>query len=111
MSEKRHMPVLMVKPGTVSKKDIELARNLGFILIIECSEPEAARFVEPPIPANMDDQTRACVDLFRYIIDCGGRDTTLYRADLVARWVRALMQGKRPESVPKTAKATGANHG
>lgn len=104
MSEKRHMPILMVKPGTVSKKDIELARNLGFILIIECDEPEAARFVEPPIPASMDDQTRACLDLFRYVMDTGNRDTVFYKVDLVQRWVRALTQGKRPDSVPPTEK-------
>jgi hypothetical protein len=104
MADKKHMPILMVKPGTVSKNDIKLARNLGFICIIECKEPESARFVEPPMPSSMDDQTRACVDLFRHIIENGSRDTTYYRSSLVDRWVRALTLGKRPASVPPADK-------
>ena len=51
--------LFLVKPNTVSREDITRAEQLSMICIIECAEPESARFLEPPLDAGLDRQARA----------------------------------------------------
>lgn len=106
MSEdtQKPLPVLLVKPGTVSKEDIARAETLGFICIIECTEPEVSRFVEPPIMANIDEQARAAMRLMRYIV-YETNAPTLDRDGLVRLLVKALLDGHQPAPVTRPKKA------
>jgi hypothetical protein len=57
---KKAMLTLLVKTGTVSRRDIARAERLSFLCIVECSDPESSRFLEPPsLISNLDDQARA----------------------------------------------------
>lgn len=98
---KSTMPILMVKPGTVSKEDIKRAFENGFVLIIENSEPAEARFIEPPIMAKIDAQARAALSLFRNIVFNGNSGSSYHRCELTAFWIKALMESSAPESVAK----------
>jgi len=100
-------PLLIVKPGTVSRKDINRAEQHGGICIIECMEPGEARFMEPPLQANMDSQSRAAMQLLRVVLN-GRPDHVLGRGDLIKVFVDALMNEHPPKAVPPPESVKGA---
>jgi hypothetical protein len=89
-------PLFLIKPKSMSRRDIKRAEAGGFI-IVECSEPEAARFLEPPLMANLDEQARAGLWLMRFVTENQG---PYQRADLTRNLVKILMDGHRPAAVP-----------
>lgn len=100
MSESNRLqPLFLVKPGTVSRADIKRAEKLGGVCIIECAEPESARYSEPPITADIDVQARAAISLMRFIIDAPSPE--FKRGDLTKLFVQILLKGKYPtETTP-----------
>lgn len=98
-------PLFLVKPKTIGAEDIKRAEDATGICIIECSEPEAARFVEPPVMADMDAQARAAISLMRYIVDnTQGYSSTFYGSMLIKHFVDILMYSPKPQSVAKVKK-------
>jgi hypothetical protein len=94
------LPVLIVKPGTVSREDIERAEKRGFIIIIECTEPDDCRFLEPPCTASIDVKTRAAYGLMRSIV--GATKGAMWeRESLISQWAKALMDELPPQPVQK----------
>jgi len=90
-------PLFLVKPGTVSRRDIARAEKQSGICIVECSDTESARFCEPPLHANLDDQARAALSLLRMVLTQQSVD--FKRGDLTKWFAQALLDGKRPEPV------------
>jgi hypothetical protein len=88
----------------MSKRDIARTERKGGILIVECSKPDATRFAEPPLDAELDVQARAAMQLVRWII---GKSTTYStsNSDATQFFVRTLLDGGRPPSVETVKKA------
>jgi len=99
MSDTKNMlkPLFLVKPQSVSRKDIIRAEKHCGICIIECSDPDASRYSEPPLGANLDEQARAALSLLRMIMASQSPD--FKRSELTKFFVNALLNGSRPQSV------------
>jgi hypothetical protein len=97
----RLKPLFLVKPGTVSRKDIQRAERHSGICMIECADPESARYSEPPIDAKLDVQARAALSLLRMILRNGSSNFT--RAELTKFFVEALLSGTSPTPIPPVA--------
>lgn len=95
--------LFLVKTGTLSRADIKRAERLCGICIVECSEPEAARYSEPPIGADIEHQAKTALDLLNWII-AQPNDTAMYRNGLSRIFVDLLLNGKNPVSIPVVAK-------
>lgn len=94
-------PMFVIKPKTMSRRDINRAEKACGIVIIECAEPEDARFLEAPIDAEIDIQARGALDLMRVIVT---GTTTHYSRDWMVTWfVNALMRERKPEPVKRIA--------
>jgi hypothetical protein len=98
MPEGKLCPLFLIKPGTVSRKDIRRAERFCGICIVECAEPESARYSEPPLGADLDEQARAALSLMRMIISSPSPD--FKRGDLTKWFVNEILTHKRPENVP-----------
>lgn len=97
---KQLKPLFVVKPGSVSRKDIMRAERHSGICIVECAEPEAARYQELPIMHNLDDQARAALSLLRMVIHSQSVD--FKRAELTKWFVQQLLEGHSPAQVLPT---------
>lgn len=91
-------PLFLIKPGTMSRKDISRAERLAGICIVECGEPDAARFCEAPLGADLDEQARAALSLMRTVIS--HPDTNFTRGSLTKWFVAELLTWKQPPKVP-----------
>lgn len=87
----RLQPILLVKPGTVSRRDITRAERKGGICIVECETPWQARFVEAPLHANIDEQARAALSLLRYVLNGPVTGTSYTRGELTKVFVDAIV--------------------
>lgn len=92
-------PLFLVKPGTVSQKDIRRAERLTGIVFVECSEPDSARYMEPPLHVGIDAQSRAALSLVRIIMKHPNAD--LNRGAITKWFVELLMDGEVPTPVEK----------
>ncbi len=101
----RIKPLFLIKPKTIGARDIRRAEKMAGICIIECQEPEAARFLEPPIDAEIDVQARAALSLMRYIMrNTTSATQTYYASTLIQTFVDALMYAPTPAKVPSVKK-------
>src|ERR1700676_4273517 len=82
-------PLFIVKPGSVSRKDISRAEKHAGICIIECADPESARYQELPLQYNLNDQARAALSLMRIVLR--STSTDFKRGDLTKWFVEQLM--------------------
>lgn len=92
----KQIPVVIVKPGTVSKKDIERAEKKGMLCIIECAEPESVRFLDPPAGTQIEERARAAYKLMRVIVTTPQHWS---RSDLIAMWSNFLINYDEPKRV------------
>jgi hypothetical protein len=98
-------PLFLIKPGTIKASDLKRIEKECGIVIAECKEPDAVRLLEPPIGADIDEQSRAALTLFRYIAEgTVGYSTTFYGATLIRFFVNALLEGAQPKRVEKVKK-------
>lgn len=100
--ENKLKPLFLVKPGSVSRKDIHRAEKQCGICIVECADPEASRYSEPPLTANLDEQSRAALSLMRMVLR--SPNTDFKRAELV-KWFVDILIGERPPLEVPTVKA------
>ena len=95
-------PLFVVKPKTMTRRDINRAEKHAGIIVVECEDPEQARFLEPPIDAEIDVQARGALDLMRVV---ASGTTINYSRDWLVTWfVNALMRERRPEPVKRIEK-------
>lgn len=101
MSETQKLkPLFLIKPKTMSRADIRRAEKLTGIVIVECEQPESARFLDAPPDAGLDVQARAALSLMRYIVANGsGATATFYKGDLTRFFIDALLTAPTPKSV------------
>lgn len=99
-TETRNMlkPLFLVKPGSVSRKDIERALRHSGVCIVECAETEAARYSEPPLGTDLNEQARAALSLMRMVI--ASPSAEFKRGELTKWFVDAILNGRVPEKVP-----------
>jgi hypothetical protein len=96
-------PLLIVKPKTMSRTDIRRAEKLGGICVVECADPETARFVEPPVHMGGDAMAVAAVSLVRYVLAQSSGSVTI-TPNQIARWyVDILLKGSSPATSPSVA--------
>lgn len=101
----RIKPLFLVKPKSMSPRDIRRAEKLAGICIVECAEPESARFLEPPIgAASIPEQAQAALMLMRHVMAQGHSTSTFVKADLVKWFVDALMYQPQPTRVERVKK-------
>jgi hypothetical protein len=92
-------PLFLAKPGSISRKDISRAERFCGICIVECADPEASRFCEPPLGANLDEQARAALSLMRIVLNHSS--TTFTRGDLTKWFTEQLLSWNAPATVKK----------
>ena len=97
-------PLFLITPDTISAADIERAEKECGIVIVACSSPETARFLEPPATATVSDQARAALSLMRVIINGEKLESYWTQGTLVRWFVRQLIDGKPIEPVRKVGK-------
>ncbi len=95
---KKLRPLFLTKPKTISREDIKRAERLCGICIVECAEPDATRFCEPPIGMDLDTQARAALTLMRTIVNHESQNFS--RAELTKWFVKELISWNQPNSVP-----------
>ncbi len=103
--EKRKLsPMFLIKPGSMSPRDIRRAEKACGIVIAECSDPDATRHLDKPIDADIDLQAWAALSLVRSIVNSDAGYTTSYSKGTLLDWfVQRLMSGKPIESVKRVA--------
>ena len=98
----RLMPLFLIKPGTMTRADIERAEALTGICIVECAEPQDARLMDPPVDAQIDLQARAALSLMRYVVGAGGSNTVAFnKADLMRWFVDSILAASLPKPVER----------
>jgi hypothetical protein len=95
---KQFRPLFLVKPKSVSEKDIRRVERLCGICMVECAEPEMARYSEPPLGANLDEQARAALSLLRMVLRSESANFT--RGELTRWFVDKLINGGKVQNVP-----------
>lgn len=95
------MPVLIVKPNSLSRRDIARMEKAGFILVVECKEPEACRFLEPPSSTDIEPQARAALSLIRQVVN-HSNDNPMWDKNTIGNWwAQILMAETKPKTVEK----------
>lgn len=95
MSEqKKLMPLFLVKPGTMSARDIRRAEKLSGIIVVECAEPDSARYSEAPFTGDIDMMARASMELLRIIMR--QPNSELNRGSITKWLVEILLTGTKP---------------
>jgi hypothetical protein len=103
MSENRQLkPLFLVKPDSMSRKDINRAERLSGICIVECKDPDSARYSEPPLTANLDDQARAALSLMRTVVNHPNSNFT--RGELTKWFIDSLLSWNAPKTVTPVAR-------
>lgn len=97
-------PVLMIEPGSMTRADIGRMERRGGIIVVECSNPDTTRFADPPGHLDMDEHARAAMSLVRWIHAKDPQFST-NNGTAIQFYVRALLEGKRPQSVSAVKKA------
>lgn len=91
-------PLFLIKPKSMAEADIKRAERRCGIVIIECDEPDAARFLEKPLSAPLDEQAAAALELMRHVMD--NPSGSFDKSYLVKWFCRVLMNSPRPKPVP-----------
>lgn len=91
-------PLFLVRTGTMSREDIARAEALADVCIVECSEPEAARYCDPPITADIDVQARAALSIMRTVL--ASPNNTVYRSD-ITKWFVEMVLNPEPKKTPR----------
>ena len=94
-------PLFLIKPGSVSRKDIRRVESGCGICMVECADPDAARYSEPPLGADLDEQARAALSLLRMVMDSPTPD--FKRADLTRWFVNEILRSRKPDTVKPAA--------
>ena len=89
-------PLFLVKPDTMSRADIRRAERLCGICIVECKTPDEARFLDPPLDAQIDVQARAALALTRIVVQ--HQETTFTRSTLL-KWFVSHLTDQAPGAV------------
>lgn len=100
--ESRVQPIVILPLDTMSAEHQQLLRDNG-ICVVECSDPDLVRFLEPP-PADYSVAERAAIELFRRV---RGREGSLFRSDLNALYIDILLRGSKMERPPEVPKPAG----
>lgn len=92
-------PLFIVKPKTISRRDIKRAEEHAGICIVECSDPDSTRFLDPPPAADLDVQARAAISLMRMINKSSA--VQFQRSELNKWFVDMMLDWKaQPATVP-----------
>lgn len=83
-------PLFLVKPNSMSREDIQRAEEQTGICIVECAEPESARFVEPPIDVDISAQARAALLTFRAVVRNSAG--TFYKTDIMKWFIDVILE-------------------
>lgn len=94
MSKPDPKPIFLVKPGTVSKEDIKRAERMACVCIVECTEPEAARFLIPPPVGDISAQGIAALKVMHWLSTKA--DTTVYKSTLTNFFTQLMVEQATP---------------
>jgi hypothetical protein len=98
MMDEKLRPLFLIKPGTMSRKDIGRAERMCGICIAECSDTDSARYSEPPLGADLNEQSRAALSLMRKVLSSPSAD--FKRGELTKWFVEEILTWQRPANVP-----------
>jgi hypothetical protein len=103
-------PVLVVPPKSISRDDIEKVEAQGGFLVVECADPDAARFLFPPPEADLDQQAQAALALMRMVLSSQAH--TFTRGDLTRWFVDVLLNAPQPKPIKpiKAERRTSLRH-
>lgn len=103
MSENGKMkPMVILPKGLMVEEDMQRLRDNG-ICVVECEDPDAVRFMDPPPGVGYERCELAAIELSRRVLSSTGHLDT---KDLASLYVKILLDGSRMELIPK-AKKTG----
>ncbi len=87
----RIRPVVVLKPGTMKPRDMKMLRSNG-ICVVECEDPSALRFIEPPVIGDYSLAERAAISLARVLMT-ETNDVHMSKINNRALFAEILMQG------------------
>jgi hypothetical protein len=93
-------PMFLVKPKSVSRRDINRAEKQCGVCIIECSDPESSRYSEAPMGADLDAQAQAALSLMRTIVSAN--QTDFKKSELTKWFVDQILTWNRPAHIQRT---------
>lgn len=96
---KQIKPVVILKTGTMSRKDIGVLRKNG-LCVVESDAPDDVRFMEP-ITSGYESAERAAIELFQSVMQTGDPTTYWQRHMLADKFVR-ILHGAKLKAVSKT---------
>lgn len=85
-------PILLIKRGSVSARDIALARKAG-VLVVVVKDPADVRYMHPPL-APMSRFQALAMEMVRGAL---GKDRTIHVHDIKERLAQVFMEDTRPE--------------
>jgi hypothetical protein len=95
----KYRPVFLVKPGTISPRDIKRTEKQAGICIVECSDPESARFLDAPLDQDIDAQAAAALRLMRFVVS--HNETSFTKGTLMKWFLEVLMTQPAPAPVKR----------
>ena len=94
-------PLFLIPFGAMTRSDIRRAEKLTGACIVECKNPTEARFLEPPLDAQLDVQARAALSLMRTVI--AHNDQNFSRGTLT-KWFVDQLINPPIKAVPRVGK-------
>lgn len=84
-------PILIIKRGSCTKKDIELVRKAG-VAVLEVEDPKDVRYMDPPLEPT----TRIEVLCRKIVENTLRKDVTLYPSQIKERIWQMVMNDAQP---------------
>lgn len=90
----KSLPLFLIKPKSMSEADIKRAERRCGIIIVECEDADAARFLEQPISAPLDEQARASLELMRVVMS--HPENQQYGKSWLVNWFCKTLMNNKP---------------
>lgn len=94
MSKPDPKPLFLVKPGTMTQEDIKRAERMACVCIVECAEPEAARYLVPPLAGDITAQGVAALRVLQWIADTDA--SQIWKNQITSYFTKLIIQQAQP---------------
>lgn len=94
MSKPVQKPLFLIKPGTIKKEDIARAERHAGVCIVECDDPEGARFLSQIPAGDITAQGYAALKVIEWISSLN--DTTIYKSQITQYFTSLIVAQAKP---------------
>ena len=94
MSKPNAKPLFLIKPGTIKKEDIARVERHSGVCIVECEDPEGARFLTQLPTGDISAQGYAALKVLDWI--ASQTETSIYRSQITQYFTRLIIEQAKP---------------